>query len=455
MRRKNNFVNAVLVIVVSLIFQRVFYAYAEEVHLCDPNNGELGFCVTNFSYLGPDPYACFLDDDLELRMNNHPMWGCTFTGHCCYPKNGLEFRKGNTCLGHERCQADPTQCKTPFVNTATTEFALDVCDDGQICCDETIRQEDLYGEVCEYYAGGSSHSGVCLGANECKSSEGQGSCMSGRCCSEIYDCSADLGGTCVSDRASCSTGVSYNGTSCTSTPSTPVCCDTEVSCEESGFVCDWANTCVSSGGIINNSLTCDQDGSTPPEVCCMNSAIQETCSDRGGYCTMAECPIGSLLFPNSVYDPCDGGTYTGVRCCGKSVGTCSDLGGIGSGVEYFQSCMRGLGRFILANDATYCCILDQEQMETEFKPKDIVYRGPVIESLEGILGPVTRILYYGGLALGIFFIILSGYRLMTSEGDPQRVKGAQEQLTSAIIGIVFILLSVTIIRVIIDEIINL
>ena len=86
--------------------------------------------------------------------------------------------------------------------------------------------------------------------------------------------------------------------------------------------------------------------------------------------------------------------------------------------------------------------------------KGPVYNGPIIESLEEILNPAVRILYYGGLFVGIFFIILSGYKLMTSEGDPQKTKEAQEQLTSAIIGIIFILLSTTIIRIIISEIIG-
>lgn len=88
------------------------------------------------------------------------------------------------------------------------------------------------------------------------------------------------------------------------------------------------------------------------------------------------------------------------------------------------------------------------------RPFGLLYTGPVIKNLQDILGPVAKMLYYGGLAIGVFFIILSGYRLMTSEGDPQRTKAAQEQLTSAIIGIIFILLSVTILRVIINQIIG-
>jgi hypothetical protein len=44
---------------------------------------------------------------------------------------------------------------------------------------------------------------------------------------------------------------------------------------------------------------------------------------------------------------------------------------------------------------------------------------------------------------------------MVSQGNPQQTQDAQEQLTAAIFGIVFILLSVTIIRLILTKIIGL
>ena len=43
---------------------------------------------------------------------------------------------------------------------------------------------------------------------------------------------------------------------------------------------------------------------------------------------------------------------------------------------------------------------------------------------------------------------------MTSEGNPQKVKEGQEELTAAIIGTFFILLSVAILRVIISSVLN-
>ena len=86
------------------------------------------------------------------------------------------------------------------------------------------------------------------------------------------------------------------------------------------------------------------------------------------------------------------------------------------------------------------------------RPKNLVYNGPIIDSLDKILSPVTKILYYGGLFIGICFVIFSGYRLMVSQGNPRETQDAQEQLTAAILGILFILLSAAILRIIINNI---
>lgn len=52
----------------------------------------------------------------------------------------------------------------------------------------------------------------------------------------------------------------------------------------------------------------------------------------------------------------------------------------------------------------------------------------------------------GGIT--VVFIIIAGYRLMTSQGNPEAVKAAQEQLTSAIVGFLFIIFSLVILQVI-------
>ena len=50
----------------------------------------------------------------------------------------------------------------------------------------------------------------------------------------------------------------------------------------------------------------------------------------------------------------------------------------------------------------------------------------------------------GGIAL--ILIILAGYRYMTSQGNPEAVKAANEQLTAAIVGLLFIIFSFVILR---------
>lgn len=82
------------------------------------------------------------------------------------------------------------------------------------------------------------------------------------------------------------------------------------------------------------------------------------------------------------------------------------------------------------------------------------YSGPEISNLSGLLAAIFNILYAIGLAIGIFMIVKSGYALMTSQGEPNAVRTAQEDLTSAVLGILFILLSITILRVIINSLLG-
>lgn len=83
---------------------------------------------------------------------------------------------------------------------------------------------------------------------------------------------------------------------------------------------------------------------------------------------------------------------------------------------------------------------------------DYSYSGLRFANLEAVLTPVAKILFYASLVIGALFIIYAGYTLMTSEGNPQRVQQGQEQLTAAILGIIFVLLSAAILRVIINSI---
>ena len=52
----------------------------------------------------------------------------------------------------------------------------------------------------------------------------------------------------------------------------------------------------------------------------------------------------------------------------------------------------------------------------------------------------------GGIAL--ILIIIAGYKFMVSRGNPEAVKGATEQLTSAVIGLLFIIFAFVILQIV-------
>jgi hypothetical protein len=52
----------------------------------------------------------------------------------------------------------------------------------------------------------------------------------------------------------------------------------------------------------------------------------------------------------------------------------------------------------------------------------------------------------GGIAL--LLIILSGYKILSSQGNPEALKGAREQLTAAIVGLLFVIFSIVILQII-------
>lgn len=58
----------------------------------------------------------------------------------------------------------------------------------------------------------------------------------------------------------------------------------------------------------------------------------------------------------------------------------------------------------------------------------------------------------GGIAL--LLIIYSGYQLMMAQGNPEKIQGAKETLTSAIVGLLFIIFSVVILQIIGVEILR-
>lgn len=71
-----------------------------------------------------------------------------------------------------------------------------------------------------------------------------------------------------------------------------------------------------------------------------------------------------------------------------------------------------------------------------------------------IAAAIYNVLLPIGVAVGLFGIITAGYAYLTSQGSPDKVKDASEKLTAAILGILFIVLSLVILRVIMNTLLG-
>ncbi|HYK08837.1 MAG TPA: hypothetical protein VEW42_05050 [Candidatus Eisenbacteria bacterium] len=66
----------------------------------------------------------------------------------------------------------------------------------------------------------------------------------------------------------------------------------------------------------------------------------------------------------------------------------------------------------------------------------------------GLIGNILAILLSISGGIAIILIIAAGYQLVTSRGNPEKVKEARERITSAITGLLLIIFSVLILQII-------
>ena len=228
--------------------------------------------------------------------------------------------------------------------------------------------------------------------------------------------------------------------------STPCCHNDNPDCS-GAFTCVPSGSCSGTGQYSNDNF-CPTEG----DVCCYTASQNCNCTSNGGKCSEVDPSTSLVIYTETLIYSCDDNSCIG-GAGDRASWSCwvprnENCGYIGHACCAGRICYEG---YAYEGNMQQC---QCNSVDVAPPPPEMVYTGPIIESLEEILGPVTKMLYYGGLAIGVFFIILSGYKLMASQGDPQRTKEAQEQLTAAIVGIIFILLSVSIIRVIISQILN-
>jgi hypothetical protein len=74
--------------------------------------------------------------------------------------------------------------------------------------------------------------------------------------------------------------------------------------------------------------------------------------------------------------------------------------------------------------------------------------GCIPTSLEGFINGIFTLVTLTGGGIALIMLIMASISMMTSAGNPETVKKAREQFTAAIVGILFILFSVTLLQII-------
>lgn len=73
---------------------------------------------------------------------------------------------------------------------------------------------------------------------------------------------------------------------------------------------------------------------------------------------------------------------------------------------------------------------------------------PVLESKEAFLSWILKWAIGVGGGVAFLLIVYAGFMVMTSQGNPERLKAGQELLTSAISGLILLIFSIFILNVI-------
>jgi hypothetical protein len=161
------------------------------------------------------------------------------------------------------------------------------------------------------------------------------------------------------------------------------------------------------------------------QVCCTNEG------DDGD----SPPPIGGVCTPSSSFCGVDDSTGAFFGCeCGKG-GCAGD-----------EMCTQIYG-------TDYRCVKQSEDVCLAWNTGDM-WKGPVLQDFQILLVRLFGVLMPIGIGLGLFFVLKAGYILKTSEGNPQKVTQGKEELTAAIAGTLFITLSLVILRIIINALLN-
>lgn len=249
-------------------------------------------------------------------------------------------------------------------------------------------------------------------------------------CSCTHNCSDTCDSSGFLSNASCPTGsggskccVNVSGGGGGNLPACPYFCDTtcsgvdksgQYSCGSGGVCCQRAGTCSILG-----------DNCSFPTNCCDYSA--------GASC------IGTQSDLQNGKGTCQICAFEG-ESCGAGKGCCLSSDSCQSG-----KCVAGTGGLLPNPCGNYDSICNL--IVTAF--------GPISTSPEGFTNSILKLILSISGGILVILIIISAYRMMTSQGDPEKIKQGRERLTSAVIGLLFIIFSFVFYQLITSSVLNL
>ena len=192
---------------------------------------------------------------------------------------------------------------------------------------------------------------------------------------------------------------------------------------------------------------------TPSQRCCVEGN-PENCNGGPQPPVCVEDPTcldETACSPPNQSDPaCD------QFCEGNAKGFCDDSGqctcqeiSCETDLDCMTKCPTVLGG-ICQGDGTCTCL--GSRRPDAGRGKDL---SPLSdEQITRLLQIIYRALYPIALGVGFIIIVKAAYTLMTSQGSPDKVTKGKDELTSAIMGVLFVLLAAGILRMIVSSILG-
>jgi hypothetical protein len=239
----------------------------------------------------------------------------------------------------------------------------------------------------------------------------------------------------------------------------PVCSPTSGCMAQAVQSCTYPTCCYCQGGTYQKDGTCS-DGSPTFQTCTLQPGWTCKQSNPGcvppplnGVCSL--CQVGSTK-NYTTSGVCDGGTLTPGRTCDTNE-TCDHVSGCANlnkecDPSKSDSCPTGFVCLPDSNNQKFICQKGTQQ--DQFNQINCLgdscktALGNVSTNPSGFIARVFGLILSisGGIAL--LMIIISGYKILSSQGNPEALKGAREQLTAAIVGLLFIIFALVILQII-------